>query len=234
MKILLFNGSNNPNSNTKDILNHISVNLQQKINLKVQIDFLNLYDYELEYCTGCGECFMLGKCYIDDEYEIILDKIIRYDMVIFSTPVYFHSVPGKLKTFIDRTTMYAHILKFAGILSFTITATFSNGGQETSFYLQKFVDNIGTKRLGDFIYQSHFDEYEEFICNVAGTIVKKLNENFTLTSRNLEKIFKTNSNIIPIYNKRNIMINRYEYEYWNFLKKYDFETYQEYINFLKG
>jgi len=56
--------------------------------------------------------------------------------------------------------MYSHLLKFAGIFSFTIT-TFSNGGKETSMYLQKFVDNIGTKRMGDFIYQSHFDAYDE-------------------------------------------------------------------------
>lgn len=33
----------------------------------------------------------------------ILDKMVSADVIVLSTPVYFYSVCGQIKTFIDRT-----------------------------------------------------------------------------------------------------------------------------------
>lgn len=57
----------------------------------------------IEYCTGCFICKKTGKCIIDDDMQEILDKISKSDVVIFSFPVYCHSMPAALKVAVERT-----------------------------------------------------------------------------------------------------------------------------------
>ena len=55
------------------------------------------------YCRGCGACNTTHKCVQKDDMAEILDKMVDADAIVLSTPVYFYSVDGQMKTFIDRT-----------------------------------------------------------------------------------------------------------------------------------
>lgn len=55
------------------------------------------------YCRGCGVCNSTHKCVQKDDMTEILDKMIKADVIVLATPVYFYSMDGQLKTFIDRT-----------------------------------------------------------------------------------------------------------------------------------
>ena len=50
------------------------------------------------YCRNSG-----GKCVIDDDMPEILDEIIKADVIVLASPVYFYSVDAQLKAVIDRT-----------------------------------------------------------------------------------------------------------------------------------
>jgi multimeric flavodoxin WrbA len=65
---------------------------------------ISLREKEINYCTGCGSCFNRGKgCSQKDDMPAVLDKMINADVIVFSTPVYFYTMCGQMKTFIDRT-----------------------------------------------------------------------------------------------------------------------------------
>lgn len=55
------------------------------------------------YCRGCGVCNSTHKCVQKDDMAEILDKMVTADIIVLATPVYFYSMDGQLKTFIDRT-----------------------------------------------------------------------------------------------------------------------------------
>jgi len=61
-----------------------------------------LRDFHIEFCRGCGVCSSTRHCVIKDDMERLIDKLVDADVIVFSTPVYFYSMCGQMKTFIDR------------------------------------------------------------------------------------------------------------------------------------
>jgi multimeric flavodoxin WrbA len=54
-------------------------------------------------CTGCLSCYRNGgECIIKDDFEELRQMWIRADAVVYSVPVYVASIPGQMKSFIDR------------------------------------------------------------------------------------------------------------------------------------
>ena len=63
-----------------------------------------LREKEIKFCTGCGYCNTndYTECATNDDMAGILAKMINADVIVFSTPIYFYSMSGQMKTFIDR------------------------------------------------------------------------------------------------------------------------------------
>ncbi len=59
---------------------------------------------DVKGCLGCFSCWdkTPGKCVIKDGMGQILTKMIDADVIIWSFPLYYYSVPGSLKNLIDR------------------------------------------------------------------------------------------------------------------------------------
>ncbi len=81
-----------------------------------------LKDKKINYCTGCGFCNTndYTACSQKDDMADILEQMINSDVIVFATPVYFYTMCGQMKTFIDRCcSRYTHILnkKFYYILT---------------------------------------------------------------------------------------------------------------------
>lgn len=67
-----------------------------------QVEMIKLRKLNLNYCLACYNCKKKGKCVHNDGMAEILDKMLEADVIVFSTPVYFYSMCGQLKVFIDR------------------------------------------------------------------------------------------------------------------------------------
>lgn len=61
-----------------------------------------LGDHHINFCSGCGVCNTTHKCVQKDDMAGLLDKVVAADVLVLATPVYFYSVCGQMKTFIDR------------------------------------------------------------------------------------------------------------------------------------
>jgi hypothetical protein len=65
-------------------------------------ELVNLYDYDLQYCRGCWACREEGCCVLEDDFNLLFDKVVSADVMVLAAPVYWSNVPGIMKTFFDR------------------------------------------------------------------------------------------------------------------------------------
>lgn len=57
----------------------------------------------LKPCLACYACTKIGHCVQDDGVNDILPLLLKADVILFASPVYFYSMSGQLKCLIDRT-----------------------------------------------------------------------------------------------------------------------------------
>lgn len=68
-----------------------------------KVEKIFLASKDIGYCRGCGVCNSTHKCVQKDDMSEILDKMVTADVIVLATPVYFYTMDGQMKTFIDRT-----------------------------------------------------------------------------------------------------------------------------------
>ena len=75
-----------------------------------QVETVHLRDLKINYCIGCLACQRTGSCFQQDDANNLLGKMMEADVVCFSCPVYYYSVSGQMKVFIDRMNpLYGHM-----------------------------------------------------------------------------------------------------------------------------
>lgn len=70
------------------------------------VELINLKDKKIGYCIGCRACESTGVCFQKDDMQEIQQKMLKANVIVFATPVYFYSMSAQLKTLIDRTTPF--------------------------------------------------------------------------------------------------------------------------------
>ena len=54
-------------------------------------------------CQACENCYKTGKaCSCDDDFNGIAPAVLDADVVVFSMPVYWYSIPAQIKAVIDK------------------------------------------------------------------------------------------------------------------------------------
>jgi len=79
-----------------------------------QVEYLRLCDLKIGPCVECNCCYTTGRCRVEDDYQMVLEKMLDVDRLIFATPVFFMTVCSQAKMLIDRgQCLWAskHILK---------------------------------------------------------------------------------------------------------------------------
>ena len=57
---------------------------------------------DLHPCTGCVRCGYEGPCVQKDDMETFQGQILRAEMLVFVTPLYYYGMSAQLKTLVDR------------------------------------------------------------------------------------------------------------------------------------
>lgn len=99
-KVLVISGSPRKGGNSDMLCNEFIKGAKESGN---QVEKIFIADKKINYCTGCGVCNTTHKCVINDDMTDALDKMVNADVIVLATPVYFYTMNGQLKTFIDRT-----------------------------------------------------------------------------------------------------------------------------------
>ena len=66
------------------------------------VEIVYLRNYNINFCRGCLYCQKEHKCVINDDAKLLLDKFKNADAIVFATPVYYYTMCGQLKNFLDR------------------------------------------------------------------------------------------------------------------------------------
>ena len=103
MNVCLINGSPKGNrSNTYRLSSAFLDGLRLKTELTVKEVCVSKRN--IKPCLGCFGCWNRtpGKCCIDDDMADILETMLWADVILWSFPLYYFSVPGPLKNLMDR------------------------------------------------------------------------------------------------------------------------------------
>ena len=98
-KILTVVGSPRRNGNTHILVSKVAEGARAK---DAEVDELFLGDFTIRECDGCHVCWKMDECIKNDDMLAIYRKIIRSDVIIFGTPVYWYGPTALMKGFIDR------------------------------------------------------------------------------------------------------------------------------------
>jgi putative NADPH-quinone reductase len=100
IKIAAIHGSPRKNQNSDTLLEAVLEGIKIE---PCQVRHIYTATEDIKPCTACNACLKHQGCVIEDYMQEAYKVLDEADMVITTTPVYFHSVTAQLKTFIDRT-----------------------------------------------------------------------------------------------------------------------------------
>lgn len=98
--VLIISASPRKNGNSDILCDRFAQGAAESGN---KVEKIFLASKNIGYCRGCGVCNSTHKCIQKDDMAEILDKMVTADVIVLATPVYFYSMDGQMKTFIDRT-----------------------------------------------------------------------------------------------------------------------------------
>lgn len=67
-----------------------------------QVEQVSLRDKNIGFCRGCLACQKTGRCFIHDDADLITQKMLHADVIVFATPIYYYEMSGQMKTMLDR------------------------------------------------------------------------------------------------------------------------------------
>ncbi|WP_321505753.1 flavodoxin family protein [uncultured Methanoregula sp.] len=102
--VIAINGSPRKKWNTATLLEHA---LNGAASQGAETELIHLYDLDFKGCTSCFACKLkggksYGKCAMKDDLTPVLDRIARANALILGSPIYFGTVTGEMRSFMER------------------------------------------------------------------------------------------------------------------------------------
>ncbi len=119
------------------------------------VELLRLEHKNIYPCDGCGSCLENGECVMQDDMQDIYPELEASDGIILGTPVYFWSIAGQAKVFMDRTRGLARTRKLRNKIGGIIVvqtrggATFAFNQVVTFFNLHRMLIAGGAIAFGN-------------------------------------------------------------------------------------
>ena len=104
MKVIAFNGSPRKKWNTATLLEKA---LEGAASQGAEAELIHLYDLNFKGCKSCFACKTkggksYGKCAVKDDLTPILQKVEEADTLILGSPIYWGTVSGEMRSFMER------------------------------------------------------------------------------------------------------------------------------------
>ena len=104
MKVIGINGSPRKTWNTATLLQKA---LAGAVSRGAETELVHLYDLGYRGCISCFACKTkdgpsYGRCAVKDGLTPLLEKIGRLDAMILGSPIYYGTVTGEMRSFMER------------------------------------------------------------------------------------------------------------------------------------
>jgi len=97
--IVVVHGSRKKDGNTGTLIKNMADCIKSR---GFETEVLFLQEYNIRFIGQCGICYQEGKCMASDDSFQLLEKCFGAKAIVFSTPIYYYSPSGQMKTFMDR------------------------------------------------------------------------------------------------------------------------------------
>lgn len=99
-KIVVITGSPRKNGNSFAMTDAFIKSAEEKGHSVVRFDAAIK---KIGGCHACETCYSTGKpCTFDDDFNTIAPEILKADVIIYTMPVYWYSIPAQIKGLMDR------------------------------------------------------------------------------------------------------------------------------------
>ncbi|MDP2267846.1 MAG: flavodoxin family protein [Deltaproteobacteria bacterium] len=104
MKVIAVNGSPRKNWNTATLLQKA---LDGAASQGAETEIFHLYELNYKGCVSCFACKTrngpsYGMCAVKDDLTAILKKVVEVGAIILGAPIYYGTVTGEMKSFMER------------------------------------------------------------------------------------------------------------------------------------
>ncbi len=161
MNVIGINGSPRKQWNTATL---VTKALEGAAALGATTEQFHLYDLDFKGCKSCFACktrggSSYGKCVLNDDLAPVLEKIAAADALVIGSPIYFGTVTGETRSFIER-------LLFP-YLTYTVPygTLFPNKIKVGFIYTM----NVPEERSKEFGYEQIFNTNERYVNMLLGS-----------------------------------------------------------------
>ena len=88
-----------------------------------QIKVLDVAHMSVHPCIACDHCHTAGSCVFQDDNQKIQKNLLKTDMIVFVSPIYYYMISAQLKAVIDRFYGYNDEMRERHIKAALITAS---------------------------------------------------------------------------------------------------------------
>ncbi|MCL2046171.1 MAG: flavodoxin family protein [Oscillospiraceae bacterium] len=157
--VLAINGSPRKSWNTHMLLEKT---LEGAASNGAETEIINLYELDYKGCYSCFGCKrqdgLNGRCVVNDDARLVLDKIEECDAFILGSPIYIGEVSGMMRAFYER-------LIFQYISYDNDSPPLFNMKIKTAFI---FTTNASASAYEQTGYTAMFQRYENMLARIFG------------------------------------------------------------------
>jgi len=155
MNVIAINGGPRKSWNTVTLLENA---LKGAASNGATTELIHLYDLNFKGCKSCFACKRKdsncnGLCEINDELKEVLGKILKCDVLILGSPIYFGNVTGEMRSFMER-------LLFPNLSYNTGERSIFTGKIVSAFF---YTMNISEDQMHQTNYESIFEQYKNLL-----------------------------------------------------------------------
>src|SRR5512137_3132129 len=107
------------------------------------ITLVDICSLKINYCTACGTCYATGECIHDDDFPVLLEKMLTADGIVLGSPNYINQVTAQLKTMLDRMADMVHCQSFAGKYGCAVCTAGGAKADEVADYMNEALQSYG-------------------------------------------------------------------------------------------
>jgi len=160
VKILAVNGSPRKRWNTAMLLEKA---LEGAASRGAETELIHLYDLDFKGCTSCFGCKLkggksYGKCAMTDGLTPILEKLGDADAFLLGSPIYFGTVSGEMRSFMER-------LLFPYLVYTRPPGSLFGRMVPTAFI---YTMNVSEETMREYQYPVHFRMNENYLTRIFG------------------------------------------------------------------
>ncbi len=133
-KVLIISTSPRKNGNSAKLAEEFGKGAVESGN---EVEFISLHDKTIGFCKGCMACGETQRCVIHDDADIIREKMLHSDVIVFATPIYYYEMSGQMKTMLDRANPL-----YSADYSFRDIYMLSTASEDEDFVPQRAVSGL--------------------------------------------------------------------------------------------